>query len=51
MKSVALQNFPFVFLTASALILFFCIFVGVVWWACRKDSRRIYSHIEKFPLD
>ncbi len=51
MKSLALQNFPFVALTASALILFLIIFTGVVLWAYRPGSRQTYDRIDKFPLD
>jgi cbb3-type cytochrome oxidase subunit 3 len=51
MKSLALQDFPFIGLTAAALLLFFVVFAGVVLWTYRPGSRQTYDHVDKLPFE
>lgn len=51
MKQEVLQNFPHIELTAIALLIFFTIFCGMLYWINRKDQRSVIQHLEQLPLD
>ena len=38
-------------LPVISMLMFATVFVGVVIWANRKESRRIYSEMENLPLE
>ncbi len=51
MKSEVLANFQDVWLTSSALILFFTVFVGVSILAWKKTSSEKFKQMENLPFD
>ena len=50
LKSVVLSNFDHPWMPVSVLLLFFGLFVGVVWWVMRKESKDLYDKVENLPL-
>ncbi len=50
MKSDALSQFPFLWLTCSALILFCLLFIAAVIWVFRSGSTPFYAYVESIPL-
>ncbi len=51
MKQLVLSNWNIPMLPTIALLLFASIFLGVIWWVSRKESRELYKKIERLPLD
>lgn len=46
----SLKNFPFIWLTCIALLLFLGLFLGMLLWIFRKDSTAFYQKIQTLPL-
>jgi cbb3-type cytochrome oxidase subunit 3 len=51
MKAEVLAGFEWIHLSIFALILFFLLFSGVIFWILRKDSNCVYSEASKLPLN
>ena len=50
LKSIVLSNFDHPWMPISVLLLFFGLFVGVIWWVMRKESKNLYDEVEQLPL-
>lgn len=50
MKKEGLAYFTDTYLTSIGLLIFFCFFLGVVWWTSRRHSRELYRRLETLPL-
>ncbi len=50
LKSAVLSNFDQPWMPVFVLLLFFGLFVSVVWWVMRKDSKTYYDKVEQLPL-
>lgn len=51
MKSWVVTQFHMPFLAIFALLLFFLLFAGVVFWVFRKSGRELYHQMEQLPLE
>jgi cbb3-type cytochrome oxidase subunit 3 len=51
MKSLGMKFFTDVDLTALGLLLFFCVFVGAIFWVHRKGSEKFYGKISRLPFE
>lgn len=51
MKQELLSQFPAPMAVGLALFIFLTVFVGLLLWVFRKGSSKVYSDIEKLPLD
>ncbi len=50
MKSQVLSNFAWTDLTVVAFVMFLSIFVFVLFWTFRKDSKQFYEDAGSLPL-
>ncbi len=50
MKQLALSQFNDIYLVAIGFFLFFSVFIGAVFWAYRKGSKKHYDYLSKLPL-
>jgi cbb3-type cytochrome oxidase subunit 3 len=50
MKQLALSQFNDIYLVVIGFFLFFSVFIGAVFWACRKGSKKRYDYLSKLPL-
>ncbi len=50
MKQLALSQFNDIYLVVIGLFLFFSVFIGAVFWAYRKGSKKHYEYLSKLPL-
>ena len=50
LKSVVLSNFDQPWMPVFVLLLFLGLFISVVWWVMRKDSKIYYDKVEQLPL-
>lgn len=51
MKAEVLANFQWMYLPVFALILFLALFIGVIFWILRRDSKQVYSEASQLPLN
>ena len=51
MKSQVFKNFDLTILPSIGMILFLIIFLGMIIWIFRKDSKSIYKELSNIPLD
>ena len=51
MKSLVLSQWNFPLLPTMALMIFFLLFVGVIWWVNRNENKEIYKKLEQLPLE
>lgn len=51
MKSQVFKNFDLTILPTIGMILFLTIFIGMIFWIYRKDSKDIYKELSQMPLD
>ena len=47
----ALSKFPHIDLSLIALMIFVGIFVGMIFWIHRKNSKALYDKIANLPLE
>lgn len=45
-----MSYFTDTYLTSIGLIIFFCFFVGVLWWTSKRENKILYKRIENLPL-
>jgi len=50
MKQQALANFTDIYLIAIAFFLFLSVFVGYIFWVCRKGKKKHYDYLSQLPL-
>jgi cbb3-type cytochrome oxidase subunit 3 len=50
MKQLALSQFTDYFLIAIAFFLFLSVFLGYVFWVCRKGAKKHYDDLSQLPL-
>ena len=50
MKQQALSNFTDIYLIAIAFFLFLSVFVGYIFWVCRKGKKKHYDYLSQLPL-
>ncbi len=50
MKQEGLKFFSDIYLTNTALVLFFLVFIGVGFWVFRSGSKEHYKHMSQLPL-
>lgn len=50
MKQEGLKFFSDIYLTNTALVLFFLVFLGVGFWVFRSGSKEHYKHMSQLPL-
>ncbi|MEN9722487.1 MAG: hypothetical protein RJB38_473 [Pseudomonadota bacterium] len=50
MLARVLSEFPWVWPACLAMLIFLGIFVGVIFWIFRRDSRGLYETISAIPL-
>ncbi len=50
MKQLALSQFTDFYLIAIAFFLFFTVFLGYVFWVCRKGTKKHYDNLSQLPL-
>jgi K+ transporter len=51
MKREALANFPYIWLTIGALLVFFAVFVVMVMMTWRRGSALKYQKLSELPLE
>lgn len=51
MKQQALVHFPWPWLSALALLIFFCFFVALIWRITRQSVQPMYSSAANLPLE
>jgi cbb3-type cytochrome oxidase subunit 3 len=51
MRQEAFAQFTMMSLPAIGLVLFVGIFVSLIWWVSRSDSKKLYDKIDKYPLE
>jgi cbb3-type cytochrome oxidase subunit 3 len=50
LKQQALAHFTDIYLIAIAFFLFFSVFLGYIFWVCRKGSKKHYDYLSQLPL-
>ncbi len=50
MKQQALAHFTDIYLIIIAFFLFFCVFLGYIFWIYRKGSKKHYDYLSQLPL-
>ncbi len=51
MKRQVFENFDLTILPSIGMILFLSVFLGMVIWVFRKNSKQIYSEMSQIPLE
>lgn len=51
MKKVVLSQFEHTDWTSFGMIIFLALFVGVLFWTGRKQSKALYKELSKLPLE
>lgn len=51
MKSDVLVQYQWVFLNVFALVLFFALFAGILFWTMLKVNTPLYDYMKQLPLD
>jgi hypothetical protein len=51
MKSLVLSQFPMIFLTTTALLLFFCFFCGMVVRVANRKRDHEFGEASQLPLE
>lgn len=51
MKQIALAYFPWPWLTALGLLIFFSFFVALVWYVNRRSTQPLYNAASHLPLE
>jgi len=50
MKQLALSYFTDTYLIVIGFFLFFFVFLGFIFWICRKGSKKHYDYLARLPL-
>lgn len=50
MKQQVLAHFTDIYLIAIGFFLFFSVFLGAIFWVCRKGSKKNYEYLSQLPL-
>jgi cbb3-type cytochrome oxidase subunit 3 len=51
MRQEAFAKFTMMSLPTIGLVLFVVLFVSLIWWVSRNDSKKLYGKVDKFPLE
>lgn len=51
MRAEVASQFPYIWLTCLALLLFFCVFVGVLLHTQRIKMKNLFAKVERLPLE
>jgi cbb3-type cytochrome oxidase subunit 3 len=50
MKQEVLSNFEWIYLSVFGLLLFLTLFLGMLAWIWRKDSKKTYEEASRLPF-
>ena len=51
MKRQVFENFDLTILPSIGMILFLSVFLGMVIWVFRRNSKQIYNEMSQIPLE
>lgn len=51
MKAQVLANFPYIWVTVVAFIIFLIVYIGVVYFALNKDNKKLFDACSNIPLE
>ena len=51
MKQLALEGFPHLEWIIISMFLFLFVFLGVLWWTTGTEKKKLFSQLERLPLD
>ena len=51
MKQEVLANFPYTWLTVVGFFLFLSVFIGMIIWVFKKDSKKHFDNCSRIPFE